>query len=138
MWERVFSLFGSSWPAARVRFIHRDYHPGNALWDGSGGGVVDWATAARGPAGIDLARMRQNLAAHHGTGAADRFSLRYARGRRRPDRPAPRATATAMATSSGSRPTSPRCSRSFDALTASQVAWAVGRELPGRSLCSAS
>jgi aminoglycoside phosphotransferase (APT) family kinase protein len=78
MWERVFSLFGSSWPAARVRFIHRDYHPGNALWDGSGGGVVDWATAARGPAGIDLARMRQNLAAHRGTGVADRFSLRYA------------------------------------------------------------
>ena len=40
-------------------------------------GVVDWATAERGPAGVDLARMRQNLAGWHGTKVADRFTVRY-------------------------------------------------------------
>ena len=40
-------------------------------------GVVDWATAAWGPAGIDLARVRLNLAAHHGRDVADRFVVAY-------------------------------------------------------------
>jgi aminoglycoside phosphotransferase (APT) family kinase protein len=58
--------------------IHRDYHPGNVLTDGVGvTAVVDWATAAWGPPGIDLARMRQNLAAHLGAAVADRFSAAY-------------------------------------------------------------
>lgn len=58
--------------------IHRDYPPGDVLWDSERvGGVVDRATAARGPAGVDLARMRQNLAAWHGKAAADRFTERY-------------------------------------------------------------
>jgi aminoglycoside phosphotransferase (APT) family kinase protein len=48
------------------------------LWDGSRvSGVVDWATAAVGPPGIDLARMRQNLAGWHGREAADRFTRCY-------------------------------------------------------------
>ena len=78
IWEGVFERIHDRWPVTPVRFIHRDYHPGNALWDGERvGGVVDWATAAGGPAGIDLARMRQNLAAWHGKAAADRFTERY-------------------------------------------------------------
>ncbi len=78
MWERVFAIAASARPETPIRFIHRDYHPGNALWDGAGvNGVVDWATAACGPAGIDLARMRQNLAGWHGTAIADVFTDRY-------------------------------------------------------------
>ena len=78
MWERAVAVAQSVWPATPIRFIHRDYHPGNALWDGAGvHGVVDWATAARGPAGIDLGRMRQNLAGWHGTAVADAFTVRY-------------------------------------------------------------
>ena len=78
IWEDVFERIHDHWPVTPVRFIHRDYHPGNALWDGERiGGVVDWATAARGPAGIDLARMRQNLAGRHGKAVADRFTDRY-------------------------------------------------------------
>ncbi len=78
VWEDVFERIHDRWPVTPVRFIHRDYHPGNALWDGERiSGVVDRATAARGPAGIDLARMRQNLAAWHGKAAADRFTRRY-------------------------------------------------------------
>jgi aminoglycoside phosphotransferase (APT) family kinase protein len=78
LWERVAAVLGSP-PAHRETFIHRDYHPGNILWDGPRvTGVVDWATASWGPAGIDLARMRVNVAALHGSEAADRFALAYA------------------------------------------------------------
>lgn len=78
MWERVVVAVDRGWPAVRMRFIHRDYHPGNALWDGREvSGVVDWATAALGPPGIDLGRMRQNLAGWHGREVADRFTRRY-------------------------------------------------------------
>ncbi len=80
MWERVFARIDPVRPASPARFIHRDYHPGNALWDGERvTGIVDWATAAAGPAGIDLARMRQNLAGWHGRAVADRFTAWYVR-----------------------------------------------------------
>ena len=78
LWERVAGVLARPWPAHRAIFIHRDWHPGNVLWDGDRvTGVVDWATAARGPAGIDLARMRLNLASRHGRAAADRFVELY-------------------------------------------------------------
>ncbi len=78
LWERVAHLLDGPWPAHRETFIHRDYHPGNLLWDGARVlGVVDWATAACGPPGVDLARMRLNLASRRGGEAADRFAARY-------------------------------------------------------------
>jgi aminoglycoside phosphotransferase (APT) family kinase protein len=78
LWERVSAILDRPWPAHRETFIHRDYHPGNVLWDGTRiTGVVDWATAAWGPPGIDLARMRLNLASRLGRGAADRFVVLY-------------------------------------------------------------
>jgi aminoglycoside phosphotransferase (APT) family kinase protein len=78
LWERVGDALNLPRPAHRTTFLHRDYHPGNVLWDGARvTGVVDWATAALGPPGIDLARMRLNLAARHGKCAADHFSEAY-------------------------------------------------------------
>lgn len=78
LWERVGDVLDLPPPAHRETFIHRDYHPGNVLWDGTQvSGVVDWATAAWGPPGIDLARMRMNLASHHGRDIADRFFVAY-------------------------------------------------------------
>lgn len=80
LWERVAAILEEPWPGGPRGFIHRDYHPGNALWDGTSvTGVVDWPTAAIGPPGIDLARMRQNLAGWHGKQAADRFTDLYVR-----------------------------------------------------------
>ena len=71
MWERVAAVLEGPRPRHRETFIHRDYHPGNVLWDGTQvTGVIDWSTAAWGPPGIDLARMRLNLALHHGLGPA--------------------------------------------------------------------
>src|SRR5688572_11509409 len=78
LWERVADVLDVPWPAHRETFIHRDYHAGNILWDGTRvTGVVDWATAAWGPPGIDLARMRLNLASRLGTDIANRFSAAY-------------------------------------------------------------
>ena len=78
LWERVAAVLDAPWPHHRETFIHRDYHPGNVLWDGTRvTGAVDWATAAWGPPGIDLARMRVNLALHMGKDIADRFVVPY-------------------------------------------------------------
>ncbi|HEY8019179.1 MAG TPA: aminoglycoside phosphotransferase family protein [Actinomycetota bacterium] len=77
-WERVLSIVLAEPPSDRPRFIHRDFHGGNVLWaDAEVSGVVDWATACIGPAGIDLARMRLNLASDIGAEAADAFRRAY-------------------------------------------------------------
>jgi len=78
MWERVLGVVAQPPPSSDARFIHRDYHGGNVMWAGGEvSGVVDWATACIGPPGIDLARMRLNLAGDLGTDAADRFARAY-------------------------------------------------------------
>jgi aminoglycoside phosphotransferase (APT) family kinase protein len=76
LWERVLETIAT--PATRrppSRFIHRHYHHHNTLWRGPGlTGVVDWTTGCRGPAAVDLARARLNLALDHGVEWADRFA----------------------------------------------------------------
>jgi Ser/Thr protein kinase RdoA (MazF antagonist) len=58
-------------------FLHRDYHPGNLLWnDGSLSGIVDWAFSCRGPRGVDVAHTRWNLALVDIVAAAARPVLR--------------------------------------------------------------
>lgn len=59
-------------------FIHRDYHPVNVLWEESSiSGVVDWINACMGPAGIDVAHCRLNLAIMYGPESADGFLEAY-------------------------------------------------------------
>jgi aminoglycoside phosphotransferase (APT) family kinase protein len=59
-------------------FVHRDYHPSNVLWQNDRvSGVVDWVNGCRGPAGIDVAWCRHNLANLHGVPAADEFLSAY-------------------------------------------------------------
>jgi aminoglycoside phosphotransferase (APT) family kinase protein len=59
-------------------FIHRDYHPTNVLWHkGAVSGVVDWINACRGPAGVDVAHCRTDLAQMCGPAAADQFLDAY-------------------------------------------------------------
>lgn len=59
-------------------FVHRDYHPSNVLWqNGRVSGVVDWVNGCRGPAGIDVAWCRHNLANLHGVSVADEFLAAY-------------------------------------------------------------
>jgi aminoglycoside phosphotransferase (APT) family kinase protein len=74
IWERALELATREPPAAPSRFIHRDYHQGNTLWEGSRlSGIVDWTTGCSGPVGIDLAQMRLNLAWEFDLGTADTF-----------------------------------------------------------------
>lgn len=62
LWERVFAVLDGPVPDVPHTFIHRDYHPDQALWvDGRLSGIVDWLTGCRGPQAVDLARMRLNL-----------------------------------------------------------------------------
>jgi aminoglycoside phosphotransferase (APT) family kinase protein len=59
-------------------FIHRDYHPENTLWSrGRLVGIVDWTSASWGPAAVDTAHMRWNLALTYGLDAADEFLRRH-------------------------------------------------------------
>jgi aminoglycoside phosphotransferase (APT) family kinase protein len=78
LWDRVFRILDGPAPAGAEGFIHRDYHPGQILWaDGRLSGVVDWTTGCHGPFGIDLARMRLNLALHVGVDATVAFLDAY-------------------------------------------------------------
>jgi Ser/Thr protein kinase RdoA (MazF antagonist) len=78
LWQRVFEAISSSVPQTPQGFIHRDFHAGQVVWSGDRlTGIVDWVTGCRGPYGIDLARMRLNLAIDYGVDLADRFATGY-------------------------------------------------------------
>lgn len=72
-------------PPGEGRFLHRDFHPGNVLFDtaapGPAGpritGVVDWATTSWGPADLDVAHCCTNLALLHGPAWGPRFAEAY-------------------------------------------------------------
>lgn len=79
VWERAIELALGAEPVAETVFIHRDYHPTNVLWhQGAVSGVVDWINACQGPAGVDVAHCRTNLAQMFGPAAADQFLDTYA------------------------------------------------------------
>ncbi|HSS57014.1 MAG TPA: phosphotransferase, partial [Solirubrobacteraceae bacterium] len=72
VWERAIALAHAPPPDLPERFIHRDFHPGNTLWEGADlTGVVDWTTGSRGPAAVDLGHLRWNLALDYGQRVAD-------------------------------------------------------------------
>jgi aminoglycoside phosphotransferase (APT) family kinase protein len=78
-WRDVLDLARSRQPRTTPRFIHRDYHPSNMLWQrGRITGVVDWISACAGPPQIDVAHCRVNLVRLHGLQTADRFLAHYA------------------------------------------------------------
>jgi hypothetical protein len=53
VWQNVAEALESPAPDTPGRFIHRDFHPGNALWDGEAIQVVDWGPPRSGrPASI--------------------------------------------------------------------------------------
>lgn len=79
-WMRAFYIVAGVRPLTESCFIHRDYHPANVLWqEGEITGVVDWANACRGPAGVDVGHCRVNLAQLFGVSTADRFLAAYIR-----------------------------------------------------------
>ncbi|HEV2724535.1 MAG TPA: aminoglycoside phosphotransferase family protein [Thermoleophilaceae bacterium] len=74
LWAAALVLARAGPPQGPRCFIHRDYHPENTLWsDRRLTGVVDWTSASWGPAAVDTAHMRWNLALTYGLDAADEF-----------------------------------------------------------------
>lgn len=80
IWQQALDIVHGPKPESPQRFIHRDYHPTNVLWqNGHVSGVVDWVNACRGPAGVDVGHCRLNLAKLKGVKAADMFLAEYLR-----------------------------------------------------------
>lgn len=78
LWQRVFTILRAGPPSTPLAFIHRDYHPGQTLWNDDWlVGIVDWTTGCLGPHGIDLARMRLNLAGRYGVDSSEQFLAHY-------------------------------------------------------------
>jgi aminoglycoside phosphotransferase (APT) family kinase protein len=77
-WRHLFERVKAGPPPSRTGFIHRDYHPGNVLWEADEvSGVVDWVNACIGPREDDVAHCRVNLAIIGGQALADAFEQRY-------------------------------------------------------------
>jgi aminoglycoside phosphotransferase (APT) family kinase protein len=78
LWERAIEIAAAPPPDGTRCFIHRDYHPENTLWyRGRLSGVIDWTSASWGPAAVDTAHMRWNLALTYGPDAAEEFLRRH-------------------------------------------------------------
>jgi aminoglycoside phosphotransferase (APT) family kinase protein len=77
-WRKVLAVAQGPAPASERRFIHRDYHPANVLWQrGNITGIVDWTNVSMGPPEVDVAHCRINLVALYGVEAADAFLEAY-------------------------------------------------------------
>lgn len=77
-WSAAIDVLRRPPPPYEGRFLHRDFQPGNVLFDGDRiTGVVDWAGASWGPADLDVAHCATNLALLHGPVWGPRFVAAY-------------------------------------------------------------
>ncbi|MEU4119233.1 aminoglycoside phosphotransferase family protein [Kitasatospora sp. NPDC028055] len=84
-WAAAIDVIRRPAPRYEGRFLHRDFQPGNVLFDvppaKSAGaritGVVDWAASSWGPADLDVAHCSTNLALLHGPAWGQRFAEAY-------------------------------------------------------------
>ncbi|MFI2207224.1 phosphotransferase family protein [Streptomyces sp. NPDC020192] len=85
VWAAAIDVIRNPAPPYEGRFLHRDFQPGNVLFDvpppGSADaritGVVDWAATSWGPADLDVAHCSTNLALLHGPAWGLRFPEAY-------------------------------------------------------------
>ncbi|MEV7001146.1 alpha/beta fold hydrolase [Streptomyces sp. NPDC093982] len=82
LWERAVEVIRQEPPAYEGCFLHRDFHPGNVLFGGTGedcriSGVVDWVETSWGPADLDVAHCSTALALLHGPEYGLGFRARY-------------------------------------------------------------
>ncbi|MFE4537595.1 phosphotransferase family protein [Streptomyces scopuliridis] len=84
-WAAAIDLIRKPAPPYEGRFLHRDLHPGNVLFDVPPSrpaaaritGVVDWTGASWGPVDLDVAHCSTNLALLHGPAWGPRFADAY-------------------------------------------------------------
>ncbi|MFJ5679139.1 phosphotransferase family protein [Streptomyces sp. NPDC093097] len=85
VWDAAINVIRRPAPPYEGRFLHRDFQPGNVLFDvpppGQADarimGVVDWAATSWGPADLDVAHCATVLALLHGPAWGLRFSRAY-------------------------------------------------------------
>jgi aminoglycoside phosphotransferase (APT) family kinase protein len=78
VWRAAFSSIDRDPPPYRGCFLHRDFHPGNVLFnDATVTGVVDWVETSWGPAELDLAHCCTALALLRGRTAGERMRAAY-------------------------------------------------------------
>ncbi|EGX59241.1 aminoglycoside phosphotransferase [Streptomyces zinciresistens K42] len=95
-WAAAADVIRRPAPPWQGRFLHRDFHPGNVLFDGPApspaaragtvapghaapriSGVVDWVETCWGPADLDVAHCSTNLALLHDPSWGPRFADAY-------------------------------------------------------------
>jgi len=84
-WAAAIDVIRKPVPPYEGLFLHRDFHPGNVLFDASPPsmagpritGVVDWVQTCWGPADLDVAHCSTNLALLHGPAWGLRFADAY-------------------------------------------------------------
>jgi aminoglycoside phosphotransferase (APT) family kinase protein len=80
LWQRAIDIFQAGPPATRPGVVHRDFHPGNVLWQGDViSGIIDWAETSWGPADLDVAHSVTNFTVLHDIGRAAAFGRAYER-----------------------------------------------------------
>ena len=78
--ERAFARIADPPAAGESCFLHRDFQPGNVLFDGGRvSGVVDWVETSWGPPDLDVAHCATNLALLCGGAVAERWPHAYRR-----------------------------------------------------------
>ncbi|MEU4167012.1 aminoglycoside phosphotransferase family protein [Streptomyces sp. NPDC026665] len=82
LWDRAVDVIRQDPPRHRPCFLHRDFHPGNVLFEGDGNdvrlsGVVDWVETSWGPADLDVAHCSTALTLLHGVPLGMSFADRY-------------------------------------------------------------
>lgn len=84
-WAAAIDVIREPAPPYEGRFLHRDFQPGNVLFDAVSSGpagaritaVVDWAATSWGPTDLDVAHCSTNLALLHGPQWGLRFPPAY-------------------------------------------------------------
>ncbi|MFJ3587831.1 phosphotransferase family protein [Streptomyces sp. NPDC090231] len=85
VWAAAIEVIRRPAPPYEGRYLHRDFQPGNVLFDVSPSnperaritGVIDWAGPCWGPADLDVAHCSVNLALLHGPVWGLRFAEAY-------------------------------------------------------------
>ena len=88
LWAEAIERYEAAPPGTPPHLIHRDFHPGNTLWEGDVvTGLIDWAETSWGPPDLDVAHACANFAMLHELADAETFLVAYERrgGRLDPD-----------------------------------------------------
>ena len=83
LWAEALDVFRRPAPNHESCFLHRDFHPGNVLFERDDrshlhvSGIVDWVETSWGPADLDVAHCSTALALLHGAEAGLHFGELY-------------------------------------------------------------